>query len=1071
MDMKIKHLFFAVVAALGFAACQQEEDLGVARIELNPTSLSFGSTVSSQSVTLTATRDWTSQDVPDWIALDPSSGKASTQPQTVNVTVIANAGNNRETDVVFTIGLSKQYLHVVQAGEKGELDKGDGTLEHPYTASAAFEYVSSLPADTESGPIYVRGVISNVSMTFEASGTYGNANFYISDDGSASGTQFYAFQTYYLGNKKWTSGKTDIKVGDEVVLCGKVVNYKGNTPETVGKGASYIYSLNGVSEGGGDTDYSKAEPKTVAEFIKLADTGTYYKLTGKVSAFNASYCSFDLTDDTGKIYVYSVANKSDWSSKIKNGGTVVLAGQYEYYASKSQHEVVNAQILSFEEGGSTQPGAAKGSGTLEDPYNPAGAAAYATSLGSDVQSPNKVYIKGKISEVSTTFQASGNYGNANFTIVDSEDGSGSFYVFQTYYLGNRQWTSGDTDVKVGDEVIVYGPVVNYKGNTPETVGKGASHIYSLNGKTAGGDQPSTDTPKGTGTQADPFNPAGAHAFVSALPADQNTPDTYYIKGVISHIKEKYGAQYGNASFYITEDGTRNGTEFYAYHIYYLNNKQWTENDPQIQVGDKVVLCGKLVNYKGNTPETADKEAYLYSLESAPVDPDKIDPAKCFYYNDFDKEAAQKIYGATASNYPYLDQFDGWKHEKGTGISNLVYTFNAVSARTTVPSTNGTYDASGSNNLFFGADAWVAIKNIAVTSTSMTLSFGANYYVYQASAIPFPKDGLHAYVSVDDKKWVELSYTFKNPDQTTSDWGLASSTFTVPSGTTSVCVYFSADKASSYRIDDISLQASSAAGTTLDFSKGVELDTSDQSAEPLPEIKKVTVAEFLAAEKSKNQRYQLTGTIGSQVNTSLGTFDLTDETGTVYIYGLTATELPYGSTNDNSFASLGLKSGDKIVINGYRGEYNGKAEMEYAYFIEKISSGEGGGDQPQTADVTVDLTAQGYTNAQAVSELKVGDLTLTFSQGSNSSYPPKYYDTGTAVRFYSGNTLTVASSGKQIASIDLEFGSGDGKNEITATPGTFRDSHWEGPAAAATFKIEGTSGQRRIAKVLVKYVAE
>lgn len=969
--MKIKHLFFAMATALlAMTACQQEEDLGVARIELNPTTLSFGSAVGSQSVTLTATRDWTAQDVPEWIALDPSSGKGSTKPQTVNVTVMANGGNNRETDVVFTIGLSKQYLHVVQAGEKGELDKGDGSLERPYTASAAFAYVSSLPADAESGPIYVKGIISNVSMTFEASGTYGNANFYISDDGSTSGSQFYAFQTYYLGNKKWTSGKTDIKVGDEVILCGKVVNYKGNTPETVGKGASYIYSLNGVSE----------------------------------------------------------------------------------------------------EGGPVQPGSAKGSGTLEDPYNPAGAAAYAISLGSDVQSTNKVYIKGKISEVSTTFQASGNYGNANFTIVDSEDGSGSFYVFQTYYLGNRQWRTGDMDVKVGDEVIVYGPVVNYKGNTPETVGKGASHIYSLNGQTAEGSG-QTDTPKGTGTLADPFNPAGAAAFVSALPADQNTPETYYVKGVISHIKEKYGAQYGNASFYITEDGSKDGTEFYAYHIYYLNNKQWTENDPQIQVGDKVVLCGKLVNYKGNTPETVDKEAYLYSLESAPADPNKIDPAKCFYYNDFDKEAAQKIYGTTANSYPYLDQFDGWKHEKGTGISNLVYTFNAVSARTTVPSTNGNYDASGSNNLFFGADAWVAIKNIAVTSTSMTLSFGANYYVYQSGAIPFPKDGLHAFVSVDGKKWVELSYGFKNPDQTSEEWALASATFTVPAGTTSMYLYFSADKASAYRIDDVSLQPSSSAGTTLDFSKGVELDTENQSTEPLPEIKKVTVAEFIAAEKSKNQRYQLTGTIGSQVNTALGTFDLTDETGTVYIYGLTAKELPYGSTNDNSFSSLGLKSGDKIVINGYRGEYNGKVEMEYAYFIEKISSGEGGGEQTPTADVTVDLTAQGYTNAQAVSELKVGDLTLTFSNGTNEKNGPKFYDSGNAVRLYSGNTMTVASSGKQIASIDLVFGSGDGKNEITVTPGTFRDSHWDGPAAAATFKIEGTSGQRRIAKVLVKYVTE
>ena len=33
-------------------------------------------------------------------------------------------------------------------------------------------------------------------------------------------------------------------VGDEVVICGKLVNYKGNTPETVAN-KSYIYSLNG----------------------------------------------------------------------------------------------------------------------------------------------------------------------------------------------------------------------------------------------------------------------------------------------------------------------------------------------------------------------------------------------------------------------------------------------------------------------------------------------------------------------------------------------------------------------------------------------------------------------------------------------------------------------------------------------------------------------------------------------------------------------------------------------------------------------------------------------------------
>ena len=33
----------------------------------------------------------------------------------------------------------------------------------------------------------------------------------------------------------------------EVIICGKVVNYQGNTPETVAN-KSYIYSLNGKTE-------------------------------------------------------------------------------------------------------------------------------------------------------------------------------------------------------------------------------------------------------------------------------------------------------------------------------------------------------------------------------------------------------------------------------------------------------------------------------------------------------------------------------------------------------------------------------------------------------------------------------------------------------------------------------------------------------------------------------------------------------------------------------------------------------------------------------------------------------
>ncbi len=109
----------------------------------------------------------------------------------------------------------------------------------------------------------------------------------------------------------------------------------------------------GGSTGGGETpdpgtDYTKAESKTVAEFIAAANKSTYYKLKGTVSRFNSEFCSFDLTDETGTIYVYSVADKTAWSS-VKDGGIVEIAGLYDYFATSSKHEVVKAQFLSFSE--------------------------------------------------------------------------------------------------------------------------------------------------------------------------------------------------------------------------------------------------------------------------------------------------------------------------------------------------------------------------------------------------------------------------------------------------------------------------------------------------------------------------------------------------------------------------------------------------------------------------------------------------------------------------------------------------------------------------------------------------
>ena len=288
---------------------------------------------------------------------------------------------------------------------------GSGTLADPYNPAGAINAVKDLTwtSNTEyqkTEKVYVKGKISRIASngTFTQGGTYGNASFYISADGSEK-DEFYVYRTLYFNGEKYTSG-TDIKVGDEVIIYGALMNYRGNTPETVA-GECQLYSLNGATSGEG-------------------------------------------------------------------GG-----------------------------GGGTPSG--DGSGTLADPYTPAGAINAVKDLtwtsNTEYQKTEKVYVKGKISRIASngTFTQGGTYGNASFYI--SADGSekDEFYVYRTLYFNGEKYTSG-TDIKVGDEVIIYGALMNYRGNTPETVA-GECQLYSLNGATSGeggsGGGGGGDTPAGS----------------------------------------------------------------------------------------------------------------------------------------------------------------------------------------------------------------------------------------------------------------------------------------------------------------------------------------------------------------------------------------------------------------------------------------------------------------------------------------------------------------------------------------------------------------------------------------------
>ena len=252
------------------------------------------------------------------------------------------------------------------------------------------------------------------------------------------------------------------------------------------------------------------------------------------------------------------------------------------------------------ETGGTTEGVAKGTGTAADPYNSVAVANYCKTLEAGVESDKEVYIKGKV--VSIKEQFSTNFGNGSFYIADDET-SEKFYVFRSLYLGNKKWTTNDPELKEGDEVVVCAKVMNYMGNTPETVAN-KTYLVSLNGKTAGGTTPDTPTAgeaKGDGTAANPFNSVAAQKYTAALEAGVVTDKEFYIKGKVQSIKNQFSADFGNGSFYIADDA--NSTQFYIFRIYYFGGEKWKEGDMTLKEGDEIVVCAKLINYMGNTPET------------------------------------------------------------------------------------------------------------------------------------------------------------------------------------------------------------------------------------------------------------------------------------------------------------------------------------------------------------------------------------------------------------------------------------------------------------------------------------
>lgn len=171
-----------------------------------------------------------SSDDPDVAAIDATTGKITLGiPGKTNITAEFEGNDEYEAAKV-------TYELTVKAASTVDLKN---TPETAYTVAKALELIAA--GEGLDAKVYVKGQITSIK---EVSASFGNATYDISDDATAA-NKLTVFRGYFYDNKHFTSND-QIKVGDVVVVYGKLVNYNNKTPQVTN---SSIYSLNGVVSG------------------------------------------------------------------------------------------------------------------------------------------------------------------------------------------------------------------------------------------------------------------------------------------------------------------------------------------------------------------------------------------------------------------------------------------------------------------------------------------------------------------------------------------------------------------------------------------------------------------------------------------------------------------------------------------------------------------------------------------------------------------------------------------------------------------------------------------------------
>ena len=500
---------------------------------------------------------------------------------------------------------------------------GSGTAEAPYNVAAIIEQTASL-ADGEffnnSENVYVTGVVVE---TKEVSAQYGNATYYIADN-AKSADRFYVYRGKLLDGAS-VAAETDLEVGDSVTVCGKIKNYKGTLEFDQGNYLTYIKKSDGSEQSGGGSGSGSGEGKGTADspynvtaaIAAASGTGVYVKgfIVGSIDGKATTDAKFSAETATASNVLIAVsADETDITkcmpvqlptgavrtalNLVDNAGNykkeVTLYGNIEKYFSVTGLKTVTYAILDGTEIGTKPDGGSTGGDEIK-----------AVTVAEFNAAPESTNVWYKLTGTIKNLKDGDLYGN-----FDLEDATGSVYVYGL--LAEK----GGEKKKFQELVTKYGlangskiTIIGNRGSYNDKIEVVNAYISTDGGGSGTGGDSST------GTLESPLTASQAYDIVAAMESGKTSDADYYVKGKICSIKFTFSAQYGTATFNISDDGATGGKEFIAYSCYYFGNQPWVEGNTQVQVGDEVVVCGKVVNYGGNTPEFASKKNYLVKLNS------------------------------------------------------------------------------------------------------------------------------------------------------------------------------------------------------------------------------------------------------------------------------------------------------------------------------------------------------------------------------------------------------------------------------------------------------------------------